>query len=206
VRPRIFAISAILLAGLFGLAPLARADMPDMPMPTGSLVTPPGGFLGFCARHLAECTGSVATPAVMPLSPARRRELDEVQARVNSAVLWRDDPQHVWDYPTDHQGDCNKFALEKRRELIALGWPRDALLLTTALTEQGEPHLVLLARTSGGDLVLDNRAARVVDWTRLPYRWIARQSPENPALWVRVLPAQVMTADAGAANRRIATP
>jgi predicted transglutaminase-like cysteine proteinase len=203
MRLRILAISISLFAGFFGLAPLARADMP---MPTGSLVTPPGGFLGFCARHLTECTGTAANPAVMPLSPSRRHELDDVQARVNAAISWRDDPQHVWDYPTDHQGDCNKFALEKRRELIALGWPRDALLLTTALTEQGEAHLVLVARTSAGDLVLDNRAARVVDWTRLPYRWIARQSPENPALWVDVLAAHVVTADAGAANRHTATP
>jgi predicted transglutaminase-like cysteine proteinase len=203
MRPKILAVSAFILAGLFGLAPLARADMP---MSTGSLVTPPGGFLGFCARHLAECSGTAANPAVMPLSPARRRELDDVQARVNGAILWRDDPQHAWDYPTDHQGDCNKFALEKRRELIALGWPRDALLLATALTEQGEPHLVLVARTSGGDLVLDNRAPRVVDWTRLPYRWIARQSAESPALWVRVLPVHVMTADAGVANRYSARP
>jgi predicted transglutaminase-like cysteine proteinase len=200
---RILAISAFFFAGLFGLALPARADMP---MPTGSLVAPPGGFLGFCARHLKECTGTVANPAVVPLTPARRRELDEVQAQVNAAIQWRDDPQHVWDYPTDHEGDCNKFALEKRRELIALGWPRDALLLTTALTEQGEPHLVLVTRTSAGDLVLDNRAARVVDWARLPYRWIARQSPQNPALWVDLLPAHVVTADAGAANRRAATP
>jgi predicted transglutaminase-like cysteine proteinase len=203
MRRQILAVSVFFFAGLFGLAPLARADMP---MPTGSLVAPPGGFLGFCARHLTECTGTVANPAVMPLSPARRHELDDVQARVNGAILWRDDPQHVWDYPIDHQGDCNKFALEKRRELIALGWPRDALLLTTALTEQGEPHLVLVARTSAGDLVLDNRAAPVVDWARLPYRWIARQSPENPALWVHVLAAPVVTADAGAATRGTATP
>ncbi len=157
-------------------------------MPTGAFVAPPGGFIGFCAHHLRECSGTVARPAPVELTDRREDQLDEVQARVNAAIRYRDDPAHVWDYPTNGTGDCNKYALEKRRELIALGWPRDALLLTTALTEHGEPHLVLVARTSAGDLVLDSRLGPVVDWRRLPYRWLAQQSPESPALWVDVLP------------------
>ena len=76
--------------------------------------------------------------------------------------------------------------LEKRRELMALGWPRQALLLTTALTERGEGHMVLVVRTSGGDLVLDNRVRWVVDWRDLPYQWLSRQSAANPALWVAI--------------------
>lgn len=199
---RLLSISGILAAGVLAAAlPAAAAT----PMPTGALVAPPGGFIGFCARHLAECSGSVGDPAVVALTPAARQQLDAVQAKVNAAIQWRDDPRHVWDYPTDGEGDCNKFALEKRRELIALGWPRDALLLTTALTEHGEPHLVLVARTSEGDLVLDSRAAPVLDWTRLPYRWLARQSPENPALWVDVLADHRLTADAGKADRQTVT-
>ncbi|HZB92234.1 MAG TPA: transglutaminase-like cysteine peptidase [Stellaceae bacterium] len=199
---RLLSIPGILAASVLAAAlPAAAAT----PMPTGALVAPPGGFIGFCAHYLSECSGVVADPAVVQLTPAARQQLDTVQARVNAAIQWRDDPQHVWDYPTDGQGDCNKFALEKRRELIALGWPRDALLLTTALTEHGEPHLVLVARTSDGDLVLDSRAPRVLDWARLPYRWIARQSPENPALWVDVLADHALTADAGGADRSAAT-
>ena len=192
---------AVFAALVLGLALPGRAATP---MPVGALVPPPGGFIGFCARHMQECAGSVATPAAVQLTAARRAELDEVQARVNAAVQYRDDPQHVWDYPVNGTGDCNKYALEKRRELIALGWPRDALLLTTAMTEHDEAHLVLVARTSDGDLVLDSRLAPVVDWTRLPYRWLAQQSPQSPALWV-TLQTGVATADAGVPDARVAT-
>lgn len=198
------AATAVLLgASLLGASLPARAAPP---MSTGAMVVPPGGFIGFCARHLQECTGTAARPSAVELTDARREQLDEVQARVNAAVRYRDDPAHVWDYPVNGTGDCNKFALEKRRELIALGWPRDALLLTTAMTEHDEAHLVLVVRTSNGDLVLDSRLAPVVDWTRLPYRWVARQSVDSPALWVSVLPAGIATADAGTLGPRVATP
>lgn len=194
---------AVFAAAVLGLALPAQAATP---MPTGALVPPPGGFIGFCARHIQECTGTVASPAAVELTPARREQLEAVQARVNAAVQYRDDPAHVWDYPTNGTGDCNKYALEKRRELVELGWPRDALLLTTAMTEHNEPHLVLVVRTSAGDLVLDSRVAPVVDWSRLPYRWLERQSPESPTLWVDVAPAGVATADAGSSGPRVATP
>ena len=188
------ALALFLGTGLIAAALPARSATP---MPTGAMVAPPGGFIGFCARHLRECSGAAASTARVDLTAERRQQLDDVQARVNAAIHYQDDPNHVWDYPVDGRGDCNKYALEKRRELIALGWPRDALLLTTALTEHGEGHLVLVARTSDGDLVLDSRLASVVDWTRLPYRWIARQSTESPALWVAVLGNATMAAAAG---------
>jgi predicted transglutaminase-like cysteine proteinase len=156
------------------------------PMPTGTAVVPPGGFIGFCSKHLPECRGFSQAPEVVELTASRRQQLDSVQARVNAAITWREDPGHQWDYPADGFGDCNKFALEKRRELIALGWPREALLLTTAVTEHGEGHLVLVARTSEGDLVLDNRLPPVVDWTRLPYRWVSRQSEQSPVTWLEI--------------------
>lgn len=192
-------------AGL-GLGLLLAALAPvraGTPMPTGAAVMPPGGFIFFCVKHLQDCSG-LAQPVVVELTSARREQLDAVQSRVNAAIEWRDDPAHVWDYPTAGYGDCNKFALEKRRELIAMGWPRQALLLTTAFTERGEGHLVLVARTSDGDLVLDNRLARVVDWSRLPYRWVAQQNPASPAEWVAVGSAPLATADAG--TGRVATP
>ena len=199
---KLAASAAFLSAALVAAMPQARAGAP---MPTAGLVVPPGGFIGFCARHLRDCSAAAGNPAVVELTDAHRQQLDAVQARVNAAIQWRDDPQHVWDYPTDGTGDCNKFALEKRRELIALGWPAGALLLTTAMTEHNEAHLVLIARTGDGDLVLDNRLGPVVDWTRLPYRWMARQSEASPALWVDV-PARAITIADARHGARPATP
>jgi predicted transglutaminase-like cysteine proteinase len=156
-------------------------------MATGPWVAPPVGFLGFCLQHLTDCVGSAREPVAVELTVARRQELDAVQAEVNRAIKPRLDPSHVWRYPTDGYGDCNDYAVAKRERLIALGWPREALLLTAAITERGEGHLVLVARTSAGDLVLDNRVPAVVEWSRLPYRWVSQQSQRNLAQWVSVV-------------------
>jgi predicted transglutaminase-like cysteine proteinase len=192
-------IKRIAIAAIFatGLALSGHPSCAAAPMLTGALVPPPGGFIGFCTRHLPDCTRASTGAAVVELTSERRQQLESVQNHVNLAVVWRNDPQHLWDYPKNGYGDCSKFALEKRRELLALGWPSSALLLTTATTETDEAHLVLVVRSSEGDLVLDNRFAGVHDWTRYPYRWGEQQSPANPTLWVGVLPAGFTTADAG---------
>jgi len=156
-------------------------------MATGGAVVPPSGFIRFCIAHSRECLVSAVKPAVVMLSKDRRAELDRVQSEVNRAIAPRENPSHVWDYAEAGYGDCNTFALTKRRALIALGWPEEALLLAAAYDEFGEGHLVLIARTSDGDLALDNRTAPVVAWSDLPYRWVQMQSPLSPARWVRIV-------------------
>lgn len=170
-------------------------------MATGAAVVPPAGFIGFCAKHLQDCMTKSKEPVVVELTEVRRHELDAVQTAINTTVKPREEPAHVWDYPTDGYGDCNRFALAKRKELIARGWPQEALLLATATTERGEGHLVVVARTDQGDLVLDNRLAPVVDWTALPYHWISVQNQRNPLQWVSILSQPIATADASAAVR-----
>ena len=108
----------------------------------------------------------------------------------------REDPSHAWHYAEDGYGDCNTYALTKRKALIAMGWPEDTLLLAAVYDELGEGHLVLVARTSEGDLVLDNRLPPVVAWDTLPYRWVAMQSQQSPARWVKVVDQRVMLATA----------
>ena len=137
---------------------------------------------------------------MVELTSQRLRPLETVQAAMNSSIRPREDPSHTWDYPTYGTGDCNRFALAKRRALLAQGWPREAVLLATAITETGEGHLVVVARTDRGDLVLDNRLAPVVDWTALPYRWISMQSAESPTRWLGILSRPVATAAAEPAS------
>lgn len=170
-----------------------------MPMPLGAPAAPPVGLIGFCAKHLAECEPPAPGTPVVALDIERLHELEFVQAKVNAAIAPRDVPGHAWDYPIDGTGECNEYALEKRRELIELGWPREALLLTAALTERGEGHLVLVARTSGGDLVLDNRVDAVTDWSNLPYHWISQQTAASLTQWVSVASAAPAFSLAGTA-------
>jgi len=183
----------------FAIAIAAATSLPASAgswMPTGAAAIPPGGFLGFCVKHLADCRGSAPNAAAAELTQERWRDLWTVQYKENHELVPREDPSHTWDYSTNGYADCNKFALAKRRDLIERGWPREAVLLATATTETGEGHLVVVAHTSAGDFVLDNRVAQVVEWTTLPYRWVSMQSPASPVRWVSIVAAPIAVSDA----------
>ncbi len=79
-------------------------------------------------------------------------------------------------------GDCEDYALEKRRQLIAAGVPESALSLAVAVTARGEGHAVLMISLKSGDWVLDNLTPWATPWEDLNYRWVERQVP-GTALW-----------------------
>jgi predicted transglutaminase-like cysteine proteinase len=164
--------------------PALLAAFCAMPMQTGDLAVAPRGFIGFCIEHQEDC-GRRSSPVTVELTDDRLSELRNVQWNVNHTLAPVSRIER-WDYPADRKGDCNRYALEKRRELIALGWPAEALLLTVAIV-RGEGHLVLTVTTSQGDLVLDNLQRGVVDWRALPYRFVERRSASNAAEWVGIL-------------------
>jgi predicted transglutaminase-like cysteine proteinase len=188
------AFAAVLLGSLATSSLPARAGSA---IATGPAVVPPSGFIHFCVKHAEECLMNGRDAARIELTTTRQAELRDVQARVNGAIEPREDPAHVWEYARNGHGDCNTYALTKRRALIALGWPEETLLLAAVYTEHNEGHLVLVVRTSQGDLVLDNRLPRIVEWTVLPYRWVSMQSQASPARWVRVTGESITTADSG---------
>ena len=84
-----------------------------------------------------------------------------------------------------NKGDCEDFAILKKRELVRRGWPGSVLLITVARSG-GEGHTVLTVRTNQGDLILDNRTSAIKDWSRTPYRYFARQSQANGKNWERI--------------------
>jgi predicted transglutaminase-like cysteine proteinase len=164
-----------------------RTDVGPADMTTGAAAVAPRGFVGYCMKYRIECIPTPRVSATVELTDSRRHELDVVQAKVNRDVRPRANPEHNWEYPDNGYGDCNQYTIAKRRELIALGWPRASLLLAAAMTETDEGHLVLVVVTSQGDYVLDNRQRAVVPWEELPYRWLERQSETNAAAWVSIV-------------------
>jgi predicted transglutaminase-like cysteine proteinase len=188
------AFKSMALSAVGAIMSLSALAAPHMA--TGDAAVAPRGFIGFCLRYQGECKSAAPAPVAVDLTEDGELQLEFVQAKVNRLVRPRANPDHVWDYPTDGYGDCNKYAIAKRAELIALGWPRTALLLAAATTEDGEGHLVLVVATTKGDLVLDNRQRHIVEWRDLPYRWISRQNPRNLAEWVSIVEQPVVTADA----------
>ena len=117
-----------------------------------------------------------------------------IYKRINAHIQPIADAEHsgapdAWDYPTDGKGDCEDYALLKRRTLIEAGFPRAALLMTVVKDGNGDGHSVLMARTSHGDYVLDNLADEVKPWTKTNYRFVKRQSQENQNVWVAIAPS-----------------
>ncbi len=157
-------------------------------MRTYGHVQPPYGFVRFCETTPSECGTDHLPEKRMQATPLRLRELVEVNRNVNQAIAPATDLEiygikEYWTLPTT-RGDCEDYALQKRRGLIDKGWPVGSLLLTVVRDEKGEGHAVLTARTSQGDFILDNKHEEIRLWYTTPYRYVMRQSYINPRIWV----------------------
>lgn len=150
---------------------------------------PPYGFVRFCETNPKHCSQQQGVAeARITATPERLIELDEVNRYVNEAIKPVTDQQYYgvteyWTIP-DQYGDCEDYALLKRKVLMERGWPASALLLTVVRDELGDGHAVLTARTSQGDYILDNKVPNVRVWGSTPYQYVMRQSYVNPRVWV----------------------
>jgi len=149
---------------------------------------PPHGFVRFCEETPKECSADQKSEARFDAAPERLGELDAVNREINQAITPVTDLEvygvnEYWTLPRT-KGDCEDYALLKRRKLIEKGWPVSALLLTVVRDEKGEGHAVLTARTVQGDFILDNKSEDVRLWTVTPYQYVMRQSYLNPRVWV----------------------
>ncbi|WP_321339606.1 transglutaminase-like cysteine peptidase [Breoghania sp.] len=191
-------IFATLVAAAFSIGfslPTEAAKRTEAFMVTSGATTAPVGHVEFCRKRNAECGVTAQKAKLMPLSRARWDELLNVNAEINRRIRPVSDQDlyhraEVWTYPVD-AGDCEDFALLKRKVLIKLGWPASSLLLTVVRDIDGSGHAVLTARTDRGDLVLDNQIEAVLPWYRTPYRYIKRQSETNAGRWTGINDARV---------------
>lgn len=189
---------ALALTTPFGLmqahAGERTAALPDAPLPgafareTGN-TTIPIGWVGFCQRHPSHCGAEATAATDIDLTPAAWRTLASVNKRVNRAITPVTDQDHwgtaeSWDFPTDGKGDCEDYVLEKRRQLVAAGFPRQALLITVVRDQAGEGHAVLTVKTNRGEYILDNKRQAIVTWSETGYSFIKRQSQTNQNAWV----------------------
>jgi predicted transglutaminase-like cysteine proteinase len=160
-------------------------------MPTGGRTTQPIGHYEFCQRLPQECNEK--TPRQGPIELTRKlwARIIDVNNTVNTRILPRTDMENYgkeeyWAYPDNGYGDCEDYALEKRRELMQAGVPAGDLLMTVARQPNGDGHAVLTVRTSMGDFVLDNLQPKVLVWSDTPYTYLKRQSTTNSGQWVSI--------------------
>jgi len=113
----------------------------------------------------------------------------KVNAKVNATTRAVSDDQQYrmaerWSLPTNAGGDCEDFALLKKKELVRHGVDPKRLLLATVLDRRRVPHAVLVYRSNNGDLLLDNLTAKVLSWHRSGYIFLRMQNPDNPRQWI----------------------
>lgn len=154
---------------------LASVDMP-----------PPNGARNICAKYDWACGGQVRAS----LSSAQELALvEKINTKVNATVKPASDRGQFrrgdyWSLPTASGGDCEDFALLKKRELVRLGVDHRKLLLATVLDRKRVPHAVLVYRSDRGDLLLDNLTNDIRDWRSSRYIFLRMQNPQNPRSWV----------------------
>lgn len=184
-----------LLALAAAIAPASAANPVDLSNPAfiaaGGATSIPVGHSEFCKIHQDECDLTTYLVDTQALTEQSWRELLEVNAAVNSAIQPVTDEElyrvaEYWTYPRT-AGDCEDFALAKRRELISRGWPASTLLITVVKEASGNGHAVLLVRTDRGDLVLDNQEGLVKLWNETRYQFIKRQSQGHAGQWVDLI-------------------
>lgn len=159
-------------------------------MPVGAETDAPSGFLTFCSRNPDQCRDTVNGEAVVSLDAARWQTLWDVNTAWNAAIKPLEDAAHYgrvdyWTIPTDGSGDCEDYALAKRKSLIDRGFPSQSLRIAMAQLPDGEAHAVLTVATDRGDYVLDNLHSAVLPWKAIGYGWIARQTASEKK-WVSV--------------------
>jgi len=187
VKGLAFAAGLLCLSVSAGLARPAAATH----APVGAETSVPYGWVDFCERYRNECREGGGVARDIELTDAARRRIEKINAWVNSNIAPVSDKEHwgvvdEWDYPADGKGDCEDYALLKRRMLIEDGFPAPALLLTVVKDEHGDGHSILTVKTDRGDYVLDNLTGGVKPWTAAPYRFVKRQSQRSPNVWVAI--------------------
>jgi len=157
----------------------------------GGETSVPYGWADFCSRYVGECQDDDRAPQPIHLTAAVMRKLERINLAVNHEIEAVSDMDHwgvvdQWDYPTDGRGDCEDYALLKRRRLMEAGFPRQALLMTVVKESNGEGHAILTVKTDEGEFALDNLDDAVKPWNKTPYRFVKRQSETNQNTWVSV--------------------
>ena len=193
----------IVILALLPTAAIAQEPLSGPFMAKAGLTTRPAGYHEFCKHHRDECQIKTRGDARVHLTAARWNDLVAVNSAVNRAITPVTDEdlfgrEEVWVYPST-KGDCEDFALLKRRELIKRGWPIGSLLVTVVRQKSGDGHAVLTVLTDRGDLVLDNLEKQVKVWSQTKYHYVKRQSEFDTGRWVAIDDAR--TSSVGSLSR-----
>lgn len=177
----------------------------------GETTKPPIGWVELCVTLPGECHVSGRIPGEVILDKETLSVLSQVNRWVNENIKPMTDLEHwgvmeKWSYPDDGYGDCEDYALLKRRMLMEAGFPRGALLITVVHEHNGNGHAVLTVKTNQGEYILDNQNDKIVLWSEAGttieveekkvlrrYHFVKRQSQVHPNVWVSLVDPRTVT-------------
>lgn len=141
------------------------------------------GMAQFCASYGSQCR--VENTDRVQLTDDLIAKLQQVNSRFNASIrAVADRPgQDRWSL-NPGSGDCEDYALSKRAALIRAGVPAGVLRIAVTKTRRGEPHAVLVVKTSQGDYILDNLRERITTLGGSGYR-VQFMSTQNPRVFTR---------------------
>lgn len=174
----------------------ARTAVADS-MVVGRQTSQPIGHYEFCKSSPAECSIRSRDTGPLRMTPELWDRIVAVNVAVNKAVTPMSDRElygldEVWAYPDEGKGDCEDYALEKRRQLNSSGISLSNLLITVVRKSDGEGHAVLAVRSDKGDFILDNLSDEVKPWRETGYRYLKRQASYHTGRWVSLRDDQNM--------------
>ena len=166
----------------------ARRPTVDM-IPIRAEAHPPPGARGLCATYDWACATS---GQFLPIGESVMQTVRAINSKANRIIRPVSDVNQYriaerWSLPTARGGDCEDYALYKKRELIRAGIPAEQLLIAAVLDRKRQSHAVLILRTGTQDLVLDNMTSRILPWHKTGYTFLRLQDPRQPARWVSVM-------------------
>jgi predicted transglutaminase-like cysteine proteinase len=179
-----------LVAGAMIIAMTGTGQATSSSMTLAGNASPPIGHYQFCKENPSECAyaGGDAGPAT--LTEDRWKTILKINYTVNSSITPMTDMEiygveERWAYPRT-VGDCEDYALLKRKMLIDAGFSPSDTLMTVVVQPNGDGHAVLTVRTDHGDFILDNMRNKVMLWADTEYTFLKRQSADDPARWVKL--------------------
>jgi len=153
---------------------------------SGSL--PPPGFNDLCSQYAWACHDQQSA-----ISDGETLQIaTRVNRQVNTRIRAASDPDlygvaERWTLPERGAGDCEDYALLKKKLLVEAGLAGSKLALTTVMNRRGEPHAVLVLRLATGDFVLDNLTSVIRPWQQTGYTFLKMQDADEASGWSAVL-------------------
>jgi predicted transglutaminase-like cysteine proteinase len=151
---------------------------------------PPIGHYDYCKRNPSDCQPNNGDQQPYHLDETNWKTILKVNYTVNTTIVPMTDMElyGVEEYwaVAKTAGDCEDYALLKRKLLHDAGVPLGDLLMTVVLQPNGEGHAILTVRTDRGDFILDNMRNKVMAWYETEYHFLKRQSVDNSAKWVKL--------------------